>query len=127
MAMEQEKKETGAAGLGVGVGVDLNLKLDMIKNLVHTLDDALRTTGSAVTDTLSDAFNKIKELGPESLKQQSEQGGFESQYNDLVSKLQQAASRGEQEAGSLLRRMGESTEHAGRKIEERGEGEEPRH
>jgi hypothetical protein len=125
MAMEHEKKQESSSGLGVGLGVDINLKLNQITDLVHTLNSALRETTSNLTGIVSDVVNKIKEFGPEKLKSQAREGGFEDQYTDLVSKLREAANRGEEQAGSLLRQMGESTARTGSEMEESGrEGRE---
>jgi len=128
MAMEQEKKqETTGGGIGLGLGVDLNLKLNQLTDLVHTLNDALRETGSTVTGLLSDTIHKIKEIGPEILKEAKGQEGFSDQYNQLVSSLRQAADRGEEEARNLLSRMGEGVEHAGEFVQEKAKPEETTH
>jgi ElaB/YqjD/DUF883 family membrane-anchored ribosome-binding protein len=113
--MKIMEKQQGTSSI-LGVGIDLTLKLDLIKGLVSTLEDALKQTGSKLTDAMSGIYEKIKELGPSELKSQAEQGGFEDQYHQLVSKLQEVANRGEDEARKVLQQMGETTEQAGHKI-----------
>lgn len=126
MAMEHEKKETGGGGLGVGLGVDINVRLGMIKELVSTLNSALRETGGTLTGIISDIAHKIREFGPESFKSQAKEGGYEEEYDKLVYDLRDAANRGENEARSLLAEMGESVEEAGHSMKEAGR-EEPTH
>lgn len=125
MAQEHEKTETTAGG--IGLGVDVNITLKQLDNVVDLLSDALRETGSAVSSSIGDAINKIKEMGPQNLKQQAQQGGQEDKYQQMVGMLQQAADRGEEEAGNLLRQMGERVGDAGRKMQEKGQEEESRH
>ncbi len=120
---EQKKHETSGGGLGVGLGVDLNLKLGQIRELVHTLNSALSETAGTVTGIVGDLANKIKEFGP-NFKKEAQQGGYEDEYNNLVSNLREAANRGEAEARNLLSEMGESVEHAGHSMKEQGK-EEP--
>lgn len=112
MAMEQEKKQSGEGGIGLGVGIDLNVRLNLVKELVHTLNSALQETTGTVTGILSDVYHKIREAGPEKLKSEAQQGGYEDQYNELVQRLNDAADRGEEEARSLLNEMGETWEES---------------
>ncbi len=116
---EQKKQETSSRGLGAGLGVDLNLKFGQIRELVHTLNSALRETAGTVTGIISDLANKLKEFGP-NFKREAQRGGYEEEYNSLVSNLREAASRGEAKARNLLTEMGESLEHAGHSMKEKG-------
>lgn len=123
MAMEHEKKESGGGGLGVGLGVDVNLKLGQVKELVHTLNSALKETGGTLTGAISDVANKIREFGPGAFKSEAKEGGYEDEYNKLVYDLRDAAKRGEDEARNLLSEMGENVEEAGHSMQEAGKEE----
>jgi hypothetical protein len=122
----QGKSESKGGGIGLGLGVDITLSVGGLRSVVDELNSVLRSTTETVTGTLGDVFSKIREMGPENIKQWGKEGSEEQQgaYNELVGKLQEAANRGEDEARNLLSEMGESVESAGQGMQETARGEE---
>ncbi|MFP5211938.1 MAG: hypothetical protein ACLGPL_01025 [Acidobacteriota bacterium] len=120
MAGHEEKGQQGTTGgLGLGLGVDINLRLGEIRNLVDSLTSALQQTGETVGATIGGIIGQIRDFGVENFRKMSEQGGEAKEtYNQLVSRLQDAAGRGEEEARNLLHSMGEKVEGAGEKMQE---------
>lgn len=119
------KEESKGGGIGLGLGVGLNITLGGLRSVLDELDYALKSTTDTVTDTLSNIYNKIREMGPQSLQQWgSESEEQRSAYDQLVEKLRSAADRGEQEARNLLSEMGESVESVGQTMQEKAQGEE---
>lgn len=117
-----ESKHEGqshSAGLGLGLDVNLDLRLGELRNALTMLTDALKETGNAATDLLGNAIGKIREIGVENFTNWGTQGNQEQKdaYHQLVSKLQDAANRGEQEARNLLQSLGENVESAGQKMQ----------
>ncbi len=118
----EEKQTTGGGGLGLGLGVDLNIRLGELRSAVDMLTDALRQTGDTATSLVTDAVRKIKDVGVETFKEMRGQGGEQqgegaNLYDQTVSKLREAADRGEQEARDMLHRLGENVESAGQSMQ----------
>lgn len=126
--MEQENRNMGqsqqkSTGLGLNLGVislDITLSISGINTLTDTLNQALRQTGGALTEDVEKVVNTIQKLGVEQLKQWAQQGGDEAKdaYNQLVSKLQEAADRGEDLARNMLNTLGENVSDAGQKMQD---------
>jgi len=134
MAEERHEAKEKPAGLGLGVnldlGVDIDLKLAELRGTLNMLTDALRETGDMATDLIAGVVYKLREASVGTLKKAAAQEGGEKAeiYDQIVSKLQAAANRGETEARNLLSDLGESVEGAGQKMQEgAGKEEEIRH
>jgi uncharacterized coiled-coil DUF342 family protein len=122
-----EEKKTGSGGIGLGLGVDvgINLKLNELRSAIDMLTDALRQTGDTATSLVTDAVRKIRDVGVESFKEFKEFRGKEGEeykeraniYDQTVSKLREAASRGEEEARDMLNSLGENVESAGQSMQ----------
>ena len=124
----QEKTKTETGGLGLGLGVDLNLKLGELKNTLDMLTDTLTNVGEKTTDMLANAVRKFRDVGVQTIKEFSDKGGEQGNlYNNIVTNLRQAADRGEEEARSLLRDLGEKVETGGQKMQSAAEEDTTRH
>lgn len=117
--VKQGESKTPGLGLGLGVDVGLNLDLSGVQTLVNDLNHALSQTGGVATDLVANVIRTVNQLGVQNLVKWAREGGREAKelYNQLVSKLQEAASRGEDQARSLLGKMGEKVEGAGEKMQ----------
>jgi hypothetical protein len=122
LAMETEKSHGKSGSVGLGLGLDVNLRLGDLQNTLTQLTDALQQTGGMVVGTVSDLVRKIRDAGVGGLKQAREKEGGHGEasdtYNRMVSSLQDAARRGEDEARKLLGELGEKVETAGEKTQE---------
>jgi hypothetical protein len=122
--METEKRESGSQsqGMGLGLGLDVNLRLGDLQNTLSQLTDALQQTGEKVTGTVSGLVRKLWDAGAGQLKGAREKEGGHGEasdtYNRMVSSLQDAARRGEEEARKMLDQLGEKVESAGEKTQE---------
>jgi hypothetical protein len=124
---EQKKSESG--GLGLGLGLDVNLRLGELTNLVDQLTSALQDTGEKASDMIASSIRKMREASVGQLKSAKEKEGGKGEasdtYDRLVSSLQSAARRGEDEARNLLGELGEKVESAGEKTQEFARKDEP--
>jgi N-acetylglucosamine kinase-like BadF-type ATPase len=119
---EDVRKTTGKIlGINLDLGIaELNITLSLsgIRTLTDTLSQALEQSEGALSENVDKVVGAIRELGVQDLKRWVQQGGEEekSVYNQFVSKLQQAARRGQDEARNLLQSLGENVSAAGEKI-----------
>jgi hypothetical protein len=108
--------------MGLGLGLDVNLRLGDLQNTLTQLTDALQQTGGKVGDTVSGLVRKLWDAGAGQLKGAREKEGGHGEasdtYNRMVSSLQDAAHRGEEEARKMLGQLGEKIEHGGEKTQE---------
>ncbi len=109
-------------GINLDLGIlqlNITLTLSGIRSLTDTLNDALQQAGPALQQNVNKVVDAVRQLGVEDLKKWVQQGGEEEQsaYNQLISKLQQAAKRGEDQARSLLQSLGENVSSAGQKMQ----------
>jgi hypothetical protein len=132
--MEERVKdqEKSSKGLGLGLGIDLDVDLDLsgLRGIVNDLTDVLAKTGDVATDALAGVIRAIREYGIENIKKLAVATSEEAKelYHKLVSKLQEAAERGEEQARDVLHSMGEGVETTGRKMQNAAaEDEEVRH
>lgn len=124
----EQNRQTGQSqrqskGLGVDLGVlELNVELSIngLQTLSDTLNSALNKTGDALSQGVNQVVNTVRQLGIDKIKNWLSQGGEEQRgaYNQLVSKLQEAAQRGEDEARNLLNSLGENVSGAGQKMQD---------
>jgi hypothetical protein len=118
--MNQSTERSKGISLDLGLlQLNITLSLTGIRTLTDTLNDSLQKTGPALEENVNKVVDAIRQLGIEDLKNWVQQGGEEERgaYNQLVSKLQQAAQRGEDEARNLLHSLGENVSAAGQKMQ----------
>jgi hypothetical protein len=120
--METEKNQGKSGPVGLGLGLDVNLRLGDLKNTLAQLTDALEHTGEMAVGTLTGLVRKIRDAGAGGLKQAKEKEGGRGEasdtYHRMVTQLQDAARKGEDEARKLLSDLGEKVETAGEKTQE---------
>lgn len=124
----QPTGQTKGVSLDLGVlQLNITLTLSGVNSLADTLRQALEQSEEPLRENINKIVDAIRQLGPGELKKWAEQGGQEekSAYDRLVSNLQQAAQRGEEEARNLLDTLGEKVSAAGQKMQ--GASEETRH
>lgn len=112
----------GTKGVSLDLGLlqlNITLSLSGVRTLTDTLHQTLEQTEGNVTENIDKVVNTIRQLGVEDLRRWAEQGGQEEQnaFNQLVSRLQQAAQRGQNEAGKLLQNFGGKIAQAGEKVQ----------
>lgn len=116
------EKTIGIGGPGIGVGLDITLRIERLRSTVDELTSTLRQTGEMTTGTVTNLVKKLKDEGVGELKRALQEGKETVEgskvYNQIVSALQSAASRGEAEARNLLHELGEKVEASGQKMQE---------
>lgn len=130
--MAEQKKESGGLGglgnvgsVGKGLGIEINIRLGEILNVVDQLSSALQSAGGKVTDKISDLVATLKEHMPGLKEAKEKEGGAgeaTSAYNRAVTQLREAGKRGDEEARKMLGQLGEKTEAAGEKVQEKAAG-----
>lgn len=132
----EHSKDTTRQQQGKGLNVDLGileLNVDLSIHGLHTLTDTLESALNQTGDKLSQGVNKVvdvvRQLGVDKIKNWVSQGGQEENkaYNQMVSKLQNAAGRGEAQARELLESLGEDVSHAGRSMQDAASEKDKRH
>jgi ABC-type transporter Mla subunit MlaD len=110
------------AGVNLDLGIlqlNITLSISGISSLADTLSDALQQAGPSLEENVNKVVDTVRQLGVEDLKKWVQQGGEEEEsvYNQLVSKLQQAAQKGQDQARNLLQNLGENVSAAGQKMQ----------
>jgi hypothetical protein len=121
MALDLGKTDkTGGISLDLGL---LQLEITLSITGIRSLSDAIRQTLQEAQPTLRQNVNKVvdvvSQLGVEELRKWARQGGQEERgaFNQLVTQLQAAALRGEDEAGKLLQKLGGKISETGEKMQ----------
>ena len=117
------------AGINLDLGIlqlNITLSLSGVRTLTDTLSQALNQSEEALTENVNKVVDAVRQLGIEDIKKWAQQGEEEekSAYSQLVSTLQQAAKRGEEEARNLLKSLGENVTAAGQKMQSAASSEE---
>lgn len=126
----QQTSKTRGVSLDLGI---LQLNITLTLSGVQSLSDALRQTleqsGGALQENIEKVVGAIRELGVDDLRQWAEQGGKEEKnaFNQLVSRLQEAAQRGQEESGKLLQNLGGKITDVGEKVQGASEETGTRH
>lgn len=120
--MDTSKSKDASGSQGLGVGLDINLRLGELQSTLNQLTDALQSAGDKLSETVSSAIRKMRDAGVHDLKTARDKEGGRGEasdtYNRVVSQLQSAARRGEDEARRMLGELGEKVESAGEKTQE---------
>lgn len=122
-----------AKGINLDLGLlqlNITLTLEGVQSLSDALRQALDQSQGAMQQSVNKVVDTVRQLGVEDLRRWAEQGGSEekSAFNQLVSRLQDAAQSGQEEAGKLLQNLGGKISEAGEKVQGAASGEtEQRH
>ncbi len=117
-----EQTATGSTGIDLDLGLlqlKITLSLTGIQSLIDVLNHSLNETQGALQPNVGKVVDAINQLGAEDIRRWAEQGGQEARaaFNQLVSLLQQASSKGEVEAGQVLRKLGDKMQETGGRME----------
>jgi N-acetylglucosamine kinase-like BadF-type ATPase len=101
------------------IQLNITLTLTGVRTLSDTLKQTLEQSEGTMQENVGKVVDTVRRLGVEDLRRWAEQGGAEERnaFNQLVSNLQQATRRGQEEAGEILNKLGGKITEAGRKMQ----------
>lgn len=100
-----------AKGINLDLGIlqlSITISLQGVQDLTQALEQALNQSEGTLQENVNKVVDTVRQLGIQDLRNWVEEGGAEekSAFNQLVSRLQQAAQRGQEEAEELLQNLG---------------------
>lgn len=116
----QQGDKTKGISLDLGLlQLNITLTLSGVQTLSDTLRQVLEQSEGSLEQNVDKVVDAVRQLGVDDLRRWAEQGGKEekSAFNQLFSRLQEAAQRGQEEAGKLLQNLGGKITEAGEKVE----------